>query len=160
MHNATPFHKVLIANRGEIALRVLRSARAAGYRTVAVYSTADAQARHVMEADQAVCIGGALPAESYLNIAALVDAAKKTGADAVHPGYGFLAENEDFAQACADAGLVFIGPSAKAIQAMGNKAGAKALMMAQPACPAYRVTRARTSRVTRWPPRRHASAGR
>jgi hypothetical protein len=139
MHNATPFHKVLIANRGEIALRVLRSARAAGYRTVAVYSTADAQARHVMEADQAVCIGGALPAESYLNIAALIDAAKKTGADAVHPGYGFLAENEDFAQACADAGLVFIGPSAKAIQAMGNKAGAKALMMAAgvPCVPGY-----------------------
>jgi len=139
MHNTTPFHKVLIANRGEIALRVLRSARAAGYRTVAVYSTADAQARHVMEADQAVCIGGALPAESYLAIGALIDAARRTGADAVHPGYGFLAENEDFAQACVDAGLVFIGPSAAAIRSMGNKAGAKALMMAAgvPCVPGY-----------------------
>ena len=101
---ATPFRKILIANRGEIALRVMRSARAAGYRTVAVYSTADARSRHVAEADQAVCIGGALPSESYLNIAAIVDAARRTGADAVHPGYGFLAENEDFAQACVDAG--------------------------------------------------------
>jgi geranyl-CoA carboxylase alpha subunit len=82
----TPFSKILIANRGEISLRVMRSARALGYRSVAVYSTADAGARHVREADQAVCIGAALPAESYLNIAAILDAARKTGADAVHPG--------------------------------------------------------------------------
>lgn len=125
---ATPFHKILIANRGEIALRVMRSARALGYRTVAVYSTADAGARHVQEADQAVCIGEPLPAQSYLNIAVIIEAAKLSGADAVHPGYGFLAENEDFAQACKDAGLVFIGPSAEAIVSMGNKAGAKTLM--------------------------------
>jgi geranyl-CoA carboxylase alpha subunit len=125
---ATPFHKILIANRGEIALRVIRSARRLGYRTVAVYSTADARARHVSEADQAVCIGEPLPAQSYLHIAAIIDAARLSGADAVHPGYGFLAENEDFAQACADAGLVFIGPSAQAIAAMGHKAGAKTLM--------------------------------
>ncbi|MBP6902848.1 MAG: acetyl-CoA carboxylase biotin carboxylase subunit [Burkholderiaceae bacterium] len=128
MSLSTPFHKVLIANRGEIALRVLRSARAAGYQTVAVYSTADAQARHVREADQALCIGDPLPRDSYLRIAAIIDAARRSGADAVHPGYGFLAENEDFAQACRDAGLVFIGPSPEAIRAMGHKAGAKALM--------------------------------
>jgi geranyl-CoA carboxylase alpha subunit len=136
---STPFSKILIANRGEIALRVMRSAQAAGYRTVAVYSTADAGSRHVAEADQAVCIGGARPAESYLNIGALIEAARRTGADAVHPGYGFLAENEDFAQACADAGLVFIGPSAAAIRAMGHKAGAKQLMMEAgvPCVPGY-----------------------
>ena len=135
----TPFHKILIANRGEIALRVMRSARAHGYRTVAVYSTADAGARHVMEADQAVCIGQALPAQSYLNIPSLIDAARKTGADAVHPGYGFLAENAAFAQACRDAGLVFIGPSPQAILAMGNKAGAKRLMLdaGVPCIPGY-----------------------
>ena len=139
MSAATPFSKVLIANRGEIALRVMRSARAQGYRTVAVYSTADANARHVMEADQAVCIGEALPAQSYLRIPALIEAALLTGADAIHPGYGFLAEREDFAQACQDAGLVFIGPSAKAILSMGNKAVAKGLMIAAgvPCVPGY-----------------------
>ena len=139
MSAATPFSKVLIANRGEIALRVMRSARAQGYRTVAVYSTADANARHVMEADQAVCIGEALPAQSYLRIPALIEAALLTGADAIHPGYGFLAEREDFAQACQDAGLVFIGPSAKAIFSMGNKAVAKELMIAAgvPCIPGY-----------------------
>ena len=125
---ATPFSKVLIANRGEIALRVIRSARESGYRTVAVYSSAEALARHVQEADQAVCIGEPLPAQSSLCIPALIDAAGKTGADAVHPGYGFLAENEDFALACRDAGLVFIGPSPEAIRALGNKALAKRLM--------------------------------
>ncbi|MCL1960835.1 MAG: acetyl-CoA carboxylase biotin carboxylase subunit [Desulfovibrionaceae bacterium] len=136
---ATPFHKILIANRGEIALRVIRSARDLGYRTVAVYSSADAGARHVREADQAVCIGEPLPAQSYLNMAAIIEAARRSGADAVHPGYGFLAENEDFAQACKDAGLVFIGPSAEAIRAMGHKAGAKALMMQAgvPCIPGY-----------------------
>ena len=133
------FTKILIANRGEIALRVQRSAHALGYQTVAVYSTADAQARHVLEADQAVCIGEALPRQSYLNIPAIIDAAKLSGADAVHPGYGFLAENQDFAAACRDAGLVFIGPSPEAIQAMGDKAGAKALMAAAgvPVIPGY-----------------------
>ncbi|GHC85473.1 3-methylcrotonyl-CoA carboxylase subunit alpha [Pseudorhodoferax aquiterrae] len=135
----TPFRKILIANRGEIALRIMRTARAQGYRTVAVYSTADAGARHVREADQAVCIGEPLPAQSYLRIPALIEAARLAGADAVHPGYGFLAENEDFAQACQDAGLVFIGPSAEAIRAMGHKAGAKALMMEAgvPCIPGY-----------------------
>ena len=127
---STPFTTVLVANRGEIALRVMRSARAAGYRTVAVHSTADADALHVQAADAAVCIGDALPAQSYLKIDAVIAAAKASGADAVHPGYGFLAENEAFAQACADAGLVFVGPSAAAILAMGHKAGAKRLMQA------------------------------
>ncbi|HSV53013.1 MAG TPA: acetyl-CoA carboxylase biotin carboxylase subunit [Burkholderiaceae bacterium] len=133
------FHKILIANRGEIALRVMRTARAMGYRTVAVYSTADAQSLHVRHADQAVCIGEALPAESYLHIEAIIDAARRSGADAVHPGYGFLAENEDFAQACHDAGLVFIGPSPQAIIAMGHKAGAKRLMIEAgvPCIPGY-----------------------
>ena len=125
----TPFSKILIANRGEIALRVMRTAREMGYRTVAVYSDADMHARHVQEADQAICIGGALPAQSYLNIEAIIAAARQSGAEAVHPGYGFLAENEQFARACRDADLVFIGPSPEAILAMGNKAGAKQLMM-------------------------------
>ncbi len=139
MSHLTPFNKILIANRGEIALRVMRTARAMGYRTVAVYSTADAEALHVRMADQAVCIGGALPAESYLRIDAIIDAAKKTGADAIHPGYGFLAENADFARACRAAGLVFIGPSPEAIDAMGDKARAKRLMMAAgvPCIPGY-----------------------
>ena len=133
------FTKILIANRGEIALRVLRSAHALGYQTVAVYATADAGARHVLEADQAVCIGEPLPRQSYLNIPAIIDAARRSGADAVHPGYGFLAENEDFAAACREAGLVFIGPSPEAIKAMGDKAGAKALMAAAgvPVIPGY-----------------------
>ncbi|HET7527463.1 MAG TPA: acetyl-CoA carboxylase biotin carboxylase subunit, partial [Burkholderiaceae bacterium] len=136
---ATPFNKILIANRGEIALRVMRSAHDAGYRTVAVYSTVDANAPHVRAADQAVCIGEPQPARSYLNIAAIVDAARKAGADAVHPGYGFLAENADFARACRDAGLVFIGPSPEAIEAMGDKAAAKRLMLAAgvPCVPGY-----------------------
>lgn len=135
----TPFHKILIANRGEIALRVIRSARAMGYQTVAVYSTADARSRHVLEADQAVCIGEPLPAQSYLRVDAIIDAARQTGADAVHPGYGFLAENEDFARACRDASLVFIGPSPEAIIAMGHKAGAKKIMMdaGVPCIPGY-----------------------
>jgi geranyl-CoA carboxylase alpha subunit len=123
-----PFSRVLVANRGEIALRVMRSARKLGLGVVAVYSDADRDALHVRQADQAVHIGEALPAHSYLNIPAIIAAAKASGADAVHPGYGFLAENEEFAQACKDAGLVFIGPSPQAIESMGNKAGAKEIM--------------------------------
>ncbi len=135
----TPFRKILIANRGEIALRVMRTAKRLGYETVAVYSTADADARHVREADQAVWIGESQPSQSYLRIDALVEAAKASGADAVHPGYGFLAENAEFAKACGAAGLVFIGPSPEAIHAMGNKAGAKDIMQKAgvPCVPGY-----------------------
>ena len=126
----TPFKKILIANRGEIALRVMRTARRMGYGVVAVYSTADRGARHVREADEAVHIGESLPSQSYLRIDAIIAAARLSGADAIHPGYGFLAENEDFAAACREAGIVFIGPSAQSIRSMGDKAGAKAIMQA------------------------------
>ncbi|MEN9628371.1 MAG: 3-methylcrotonoyl-CoA carboxylase, alpha subunit MccA, partial [Pseudomonadota bacterium] len=122
------FKKILIANRGEIACRVAATARRLGVQTVAVYSDADADARHVHACDQAVHIGGSSPRESYLRWQVILDAAKATGAQAVHPGYGFLSENEDFARACAEAGLVFIGPPPAAIAAMGSKSAAKALM--------------------------------
>ncbi|MFD5845808.1 acetyl/propionyl/methylcrotonyl-CoA carboxylase subunit alpha [Streptomyces chartreusis] len=119
------FETVLVANRGEIAVRVIRTLRSMGVRSVAVYSDADADARHVREADTAVRIGPAPASESYLSVERLLEAAARTGAQAVHPGYGFLAENADFARACADAGLVFIGPSADAISLMGDKIRAK-----------------------------------
>ncbi|WP_432022365.1 biotin carboxylase N-terminal domain-containing protein [Streptomyces parvus] len=121
----TMFDTVLVANRGEIAVRVIRTLREQGVRSVAVFSDADADARHVREADTAVRIGPPPAAESYLNVPALLEAARRTGAQAVHPGYGFLAENTEFAQACADAGLVFIGPPAAAIALMGDKIRAK-----------------------------------
>jgi geranyl-CoA carboxylase alpha subunit len=124
------FSKILIANRGEIACRVIRTARALGYRTVAVYSDADAGAPHVALADEAVHIGPAPAAESYLQFDAILGACRASGADALHPGYGFLSENAAFAQACADAGVVFIGPPPSAIAAMGDKALAKQRMIA------------------------------
>ena len=122
------FKKILIANRGEIACRVAATAKCLGVKTVAVYSDADASAKHVAVCDEAVHIGGSAPKDSYLRWERIIDAAKATGAQAIHPGYGFLSENEDFAQACADAGLVFIGPPASAINAMGLKAESKRLM--------------------------------
>ncbi|WP_279214390.1 acetyl/propionyl/methylcrotonyl-CoA carboxylase subunit alpha [Delftia acidovorans] len=122
------FKKILIANRGEIACRVAASARRMGVRTVAVYSDADTCAKHVQACDEAVHIGGSAPKDSYLRWERILEAAKATGAQAIHPGYGFLSENEEFAQACADAGLVFIGPPPSAIRAMGLKAASKQLM--------------------------------
>ncbi|WP_460483871.1 acetyl-CoA carboxylase biotin carboxylase subunit, partial [Cupriavidus yeoncheonensis] len=122
------FNKILIANRGEIACRVAATCRRLGIRTVAVYSDADADARHVAFCDEAVHIGGAAARDSYLRADHIIEMAKETGAQAIHPGYGFLSENEAFAEACAAAGLVFIGPPASAIHAMGSKSAAKQLM--------------------------------
>jgi len=122
------FSKILIANRGEIACRVIKTARRLGIKTVAVYSDADRNARHVAMADEAVHIGPSAARESYLVADRIIDAAKRTGAQAVHPGYGFLSENAGFADACAQAGIVFIGPPADSIRAMGSKSEAKKIM--------------------------------
>src|SRR5271154_1921903 len=123
-----PFRTLLIANRGEIACRVIRTAKVMGLRTVAVYSEADRDAMHVVMADEAVLLGPARARDSYLNIERVIEAARKAGAEAVHPGYGFLSENAEFAQACADASLVFVGPTAAMMTAMGSKSGSKTLM--------------------------------
>src|SRR6266705_952716 len=123
------FAKILIANRGEIACRVIRTARRMGIATVAVYSEADAEALHVRSADEAVLIGPAPSAESYLRIDRIIEACRETGAEAVHPGYGFLSERADFAAALAAAGIAFIGPSPEAIAAMGDKIAAKRLAL-------------------------------
>lgn len=133
------FSKILIANRGEIACRVIRTARRLGYGTVAVFSDADRDAPHVLQADESVHIGGSAAADSYLKVDAILDAAARTGADAIHPGYGFLSENAAFARACEAAGLVFIGPPASAIEAMGDKALAKRRMLEAgvPCAPGY-----------------------
>ena len=122
------FRTLLIANRGEIACRVIRTAKAMGLRTVAVFSEADRGAMHVAMADEAVLLGPARARDSYLNIERVIEAARQTGAEAIHPGYGFLSENAEFAQACLDAGLVFVGPTAAMMTAMGSKSGSKALM--------------------------------
>ena len=124
------FNTLLVANRGEIALRIMRSARLSGLRLIAVYSDADRDSPHVDYADQAVCLGSSAASESYLSIPKIIEAAKASGAQAIHPGYGFLAENADFAHAVVAAGLVFVGPSAQAIKLMGNKAEAKNIMLA------------------------------
>jgi len=131
--------RLLIANRGEIVCRIARTAQRMGITAIAVYSEADAHARHVRSADEAYCLGPAPAADSYLHVAKILDLAKRVGADAVHPGYGFLSENADFAQACADAGLIFVGPPASAIRAMGSKSASKAAMAAAgvPVAPGY-----------------------
>ncbi len=121
-------NRILIANRGEIAVRIERTCRALGIATVAVFSDADARALHVLEADQAVHIGPATLAESYLNIEAIIEAAIESDADALHPGYGLLSENPDLADACENAGIIFIGPSAEAMRAMGDKSVARKLV--------------------------------
>src|SRR5690554_3428380 len=133
------FDTLLVANRGEIACRVMRTARAMGLRTVAVYSDADANARHVREADEAVRLGFAAARDSYLKVEAVIEAAKRTGAGAIHPGYGFLSENGPFVDALEKAGITFVGPPASAIAAMGDKSAAKARMEAAgvPLVPGY-----------------------
>ncbi|MEO8001096.1 MAG: acetyl/propionyl/methylcrotonyl-CoA carboxylase subunit alpha [Arenimonas sp.] len=133
------FTKILIANRGEIACRIIRTCRQFGIRTVAVYSDADAKAQHVKQADEAIYLGGSIPSESYLCGDKIIEAAKKTGAQAIHPGYGFLSENADFAEAAEAAGIRFIGPKANSMRKMGSKAGAKDLMSAHgvPVVPGY-----------------------
>jgi len=133
------FSKILIANRGEIACRIIRTCRQLGIRTVAVYSDADANAQHVKQADEAIYLGGSIPSESYLCGDKIIQAAKKTGAQAIHPGYGFLSENADFAEAVENAGIRFIGPQAASMRKMGSKAGAKDLMQSYgvPVVPGY-----------------------
>ena len=123
------FKRILIANRGEIALRIIRCCRELGIETVIVYSTADEQSLSVQFATRAVCIGPAKAAESYLNQEGLIEVALKMECDAIHPGFGFLSENAEFAQKCEDHGIVFIGPSAKTIRRMGDKQEARKLMM-------------------------------
>ena len=146
----TLFDKILIANRGEIACRVMRTAKRLGIRAVAVYSEADAKALHVATADEAILIGPPPARESYLDIPRIIEAAKHTGAQAIHPGYGFLSENADFAVACEAAGIVFIGPPAAAIRAMGSKAEAKALMASAgvPLVPGYHGAEQSDARLT------------
>ncbi len=152
--------KLLIANRGEIACRIMRTARKMGIVTVAVYSDADAKALHVRSADEAVHIGPSPAAESYLVGDKIIAAAKDTGADAIHPGYGFLSENADFAQAVIDAGLIWVGPKPDSIRAMGLKDAAKQLMMdaGVPVTPGY-LGRGPVGRASENRSRRHRLSG-
>ncbi len=119
------FHKILIANRGEIAVRIIRACKELGIKTVAVHSDVDSESLHVKLADQSVCIGPATSANSYLNIKAIISAAEVTDADAIHPGYGFLSENAEFAEICENCGITFVGPSAESMRLMGDKISAR-----------------------------------
>ncbi len=152
------FKKILIANRGEIALRILRACRELGIKTVVVYSAADRDAKHVKLADEAVCIGPAPSAQSYLKIPAIIAAAEVTGAEAIHPGYGFLSENADFAERVERSGFTFIGPTPETIRLMGDKVSAKHAMIKRPACPACRAPKARCPTIRRKSPWRIARA--
>jgi len=125
------FHKILIANRGEIAIRIIRACKEMGIKTVAVYSQADSQSLHVKLADESVCIGPAPSALSYLNINAIISAAELTDAEAIHPGYGFLSENANFAEVCEKCGITFIGPSAESMRIMGDKISARQAVIKQ-----------------------------
>ena len=147
------FEKLLVANRGAIALRIFRTCRRLDVRTVAVYSDADRAALHTRSADERVRIGPARATASYLSIGAIIAAARATGADAIHPGYGFLSENADFAEACAAAGIVFIGPPPAAMRALGDKAAARRLAAASGCCRAVSPRSTTSGRC--WPaPRR------
>jgi geranyl-CoA carboxylase alpha subunit len=156
-----PFAKLLIANRGEIACRIIRTARAMGYRTVAVFSDADESAPHIRLADQAIRIGESPPSASYLRIDSIIEAARKTGADAIHPGYGFLSENAEFARACVDNNITFIGPPAEAIRIMGDKSRAKARMVEAgvPIVPGANIATAAAAEQTGYPIMVKAVAG-
>jgi len=165
----TDLRRILIANRGEIAVRIIKTCRAMGLESVAVYSEADRNALHVRLADLAVPIGPAAPRESYLNIAAILEAVRLSQADAIHPGYGFLAENADFVEACEQAGIIFIGPRSAVVRAMGSKAEARKLAQEAgvPVVPGSDETECGRSRLSRphqglcrwWRPR-HANCSR
>jgi acetyl-CoA carboxylase, biotin carboxylase subunit len=143
------FEKILIANRGEIALRIQRACREMGIKTVVVHSEADAEAKYVRLADESVCIGPAPSAASYLNVPAIIAAAEVTDAEAIHPGYGFLSENADFAERVEQSGFTFIGPRAETIRLMGDKVSAKNAMKRRPACRWCRAWTAPCPRIPR-----------
>lgn len=151
------FKKVLIANRGEIALRIVRACHELGIPTVAVYSEADRESLHVRFADEDVCIGKAPASDSYLNVPRIIAAAEVTGADAIHPGYGFLAENAEFSEICARSDITFIGPTPDQIRAMGDKATARRMMM-EAGCPRFLAPRASSTTWAR-PRRRPKRSG-